>query len=73
MTTIVTGPSLNPTNLTFQVTAPNELQISWPTDHLGWRLEMQTNSLSTGLGTNWITVPGSTSVTTTNMLIAPAN
>ena len=68
------GPSLNPTNITFHVdAAANELQLSWPSDHLGWRLEIQTNSLSTGLGTNWVTVPGSTNVTATNMLISPGN
>ncbi len=68
------GPALNPTNITFHVDgAANELQLSWPADHLGWRLEVQTNSLSSGLGTNWVTVPGSTGVTATNMLISPAN
>jgi hypothetical protein len=30
---------------------------------LGWTLQVQTNSLSSGLGTNWVTVPGSTTVT----------
>ena len=33
-----------------------QLQVSWPADHTGWRLEAQTNSLSSGLGTNWFTV-----------------
>lgn len=38
----------------------SQLQLSWPADHLGWRLEIQTNGLGTGLGTNWTTVPNST-------------
>ena len=34
-------------------------QISWPADHLGWLLQSQTNTLSVGLSTNWVTIPGS--------------
>jgi hypothetical protein len=51
-------PSNLSTNLNFQ-TDGNQLQLSWPADHLGWRLESQTNTLDLGLGTNWVTVPGS--------------
>lgn len=65
-------PSLNETNLTFQLNA-NELQLSWPQDHQGWKLEVQTNDLSTGLGTNWVTVPNSTNIISTNMVINPTN
>jgi hypothetical protein len=49
------------------------MTLSWPTDHLGWHLQAQTNSLSAGLGTNWITIPGSDTVTSTNIVINPAN
>src|ERR1039458_7777787 len=35
----------------------NQLDISWPTT--GGHLEVQTNSLSIGIGTNWVTVAGS--------------
>jgi alpha-L-arabinofuranosidase len=38
---------------------PGQLQFSWPTDHTGWQLQSQTNSLSGGLGTNWVDVPAS--------------
>jgi fibronectin type 3 domain-containing protein len=51
-------PSSGSTNLSFQVT-PGGLQLAWPADHQGWRLEVQTNSLATGLSANWFTVPGS--------------
>ena len=51
--------------LAFQVTG-NLLDISWPAS--GGRLQTQTNSLSVGLGTNWVTVPGST---TTNHVVIP--
>ncbi len=29
------------------------LSLSWPADHTGWFLEIQTNGTSSGLGTNW--------------------
>jgi hypothetical protein len=48
----------NPTNITFTVSSGNQLILSWPADHIGWHLQVQTNSLSTGLGTNWVTIPG---------------
>lgn len=48
------------------------LTLSWPTNS-GWTLQMQTNSLATGLGTNWVDyIPGSTGVTTTNITLDPA-
>jgi len=37
----------------------NQLQLSWPADHAGWKLQVQTNPLNTGLGTNWVTMPNS--------------
>lgn len=42
------------------------LNLSWPPDHLGWRLLVQTNHLALGISTNhldWGTVPNSTNVT----------
>jgi hypothetical protein len=36
-----------------------QLQLNWPPDHTGWRLQMQTNAPGGGLGTNWVTLPGS--------------
>jgi hypothetical protein len=46
--------------LTFGI-ANGLAELGWPSDHIGWRLEAQTN----GLGTNWVTVPNST---TTNQV-----
>jgi len=65
-------PSNVSTNLSFQVSG-NQLQLSWPADYLGWRLQIQTNSLDNGLGSNWVTVPNSTNITTANIVIDPAN
>ena len=44
-----------------QTVAPGEPPhaLSWPADHIGWRLQAQTNSISVGLGTNWLDVPNS--------------
>jgi autotransporter-associated beta strand protein len=69
--TVVSVTASNPTNITFSVSG-NTLSLSWPADHLGWTLQQQTNSLATGLGTNWVNVPGSTSITSTNITINPA-
>ena len=62
----------NPTNIT-AIVSGNTLTLSWPADHLGWHLQVQTSALSAGLGTNWITIPGSDTVTATNLAINPAN
>jgi hypothetical protein len=59
----------NATNIVVQVTG-NNLTLSWPGDHIGWRLQVQTNALTQGLGTNWVGVAGST---TTNQMTIPIN
>ena len=65
-------PSGQPTNIVMQ-SAGNQLQLSWPQSHLGWRLQIQTNNLATGVSTNWATVANSTNVNTTNLVINPGN
>ena len=65
-------PSLVSTNLNFQMIG-NQLQLSWPQDHFGWRLQMQTNDLNGGLGTNWTDWLDSTNVFQTNIVINPEN
>jgi fibronectin-binding autotransporter adhesin len=62
------------TNITATViNGGTTLNIAWPTTHLGWTLQAQTNGLATGLSTNWVDVTGTASVTSTNMPIVPAN
>jgi autotransporter-associated beta strand protein len=68
---VVSGVNTTPPHLTSSISG-GSLNLSWPADHLGWRLETQTNSRSVGLSNNWFTVPGSTSVTATNFPISPA-
>ena len=55
---VVPAVSTIPTNLMYSVVG-STIQLNWPMDHLGWRLEAQTNFLGTGLGTNWTSVTGS--------------
>jgi hypothetical protein len=65
-------PSNQPTNLVMQA-GGGQLQLSWPQDHLGWRLQIQTNDLNNGVGTNWTTVANSTNVNSTNVSIGSTN
>jgi hypothetical protein len=51
----------------------NVLEVIWPQDYLGWRLQIQTNSLNHGLGTNWLTVSNSTNVNQEDIPIDPGN
>jgi hypothetical protein len=44
--------------------------LSWPLDHTGYRLQAQTNTLATGLGTNWVDVAGAS---TTNKVVIPVS
>ena len=64
--------SLAPTNITMK-SSNDTMTLSWPSDHRGWRLQVQTNAPGVGLGVNWVTLPGSDLVTSTNMTINPAN
>jgi hypothetical protein len=64
----------NPTNIVVSASG-GVLHLSWPADHTGWRLLVQTNHL-TGLSSNptdWTTVPGSAGINQTNIPINPAN
>jgi autotransporter-associated beta strand protein len=63
---VVTAPSSGaptPTNITFTVSAGGQMTLNWP-NSLGWVLEAQTNSLSTGLVSNtnaWTRMSAATS------------
>lgn len=61
------GPS-GPAKLTNSVSG-NTLALSWPAGQ-GWRLQMQTNSLSVGLRSNWVYVTDGT-VSSTNITTSP--
>jgi autotransporter-associated beta strand protein len=60
-----TGPT-GPATITNRVTG-GVLSLAWPSGQ-GWRLQMQTNSLSQGLSTNWVYVTDG-SVSSTNIAV----
>ncbi len=66
---VIATVSLNPTNIAFATTNGGAtLVLSWPQDHLGWRLQAQTNPPDIGLSTNWFEVAGSPA---TNRVFVP--
>jgi len=69
---VVSSVATNPTNITGVVSGGN-LHLSWPADHTGWHLQAQTNTLPTGLTTNWYAVPGSETNNIVTVPIDPAN
>ena len=72
---IVELPSQTVPLLTNSVSGGTNLVLSWPADHLGYRLLMQTNNLAKGVSANisdWGTVAGSTNITSTSITINKA-
>jgi hypothetical protein len=69
---VVASVSLVSTNITMAVSS-NTIALSWPADHLGWHLQAQTNAPVIGLRTNWVSVPGSDLVTSTNFTMGRAS
>ena len=69
---VIQSIATNPTNLTAVVNG-SHLDLSWPADYTGWRLEVQTNSLGVGIATNWSTWPGSAATNAVSVPIDPAN
>lgn len=61
--------SLIPVPLSLTV-ANGKIQLSWPENHTGWSLQVQTNGPGQGITTNWMTVPASSA---TNQLSFPIN
>jgi autotransporter-associated beta strand protein len=68
LSVVTTGPS-GPATITNSVSG-GVLSLSWPAGQ-GWRLQMQTNSLATGLGTNWTYITDG-SLSSTNITIDPS-
>lgn len=63
-------PQAITTMMTFDGT---HLQLSWPTNCLGWELQAQTNPAGAGIGTNWFPVADSTNNTQISIPIDPNN
>ncbi len=68
---VVSVVTVNPNSTNIVATLNSGvLTLAWPQDHTGWTLQVQTNSSSVGLGTNWVDVPGSAA---TNAVTIPVN
>lgn len=64
---VIAGLPTTTTNISYSVTATN-ITISWPSSHIGWILQVQTNPITKGISTNWVDVPGSAG---TNRVVFP--
>jgi hypothetical protein len=70
--TVIVTPNTAVTSLTNVISSAN-LHLSWAADHTGWRLEGQTNSLGTGIRTNWSVIVGSSATNQAIIPIVPTN
>ncbi len=59
-----------PTNLVCVVSS-TLLTLSWPSSHIGWKLQAQTNAA--GISNNWTTITASTNTNTMIITINPSN
>ncbi len=50
-----------------------QMYFTWPSDHTGWSMQVQTNTLATGLGTNWVTLAGSSNNCQVALLVTSTN
>ena len=71
LTVLPTLPSV-PTNLSYQVSS-GVIKLAWPSNYIGWILQMQTNTISGGISTNWMDVLGSALVHSTNIPVGNGN
>jgi autotransporter-associated beta strand protein len=69
---ILSSVNTSRTNITIAASG-GSLDLSWPADHTGWSLQSQTNGINVGLGTNWVTIPGTAGTNHVMLPINPAN
>lgn len=67
------GTQTTPTNLLISTVSPGLITVSWPSEYIGWSLEVQTNSSPAGLGTNWVRVTGASTTNQFQLPLDPAN
>ena len=74
--TLLSGGSINPNPPTISVSnnvSSGMLTLSWQVDRIGWHLQAQTNSLSTGLIGNWVDVTGADVTNVVNIPVDSVN
>jgi autotransporter-associated beta strand protein len=59
------------TNLSYSISG-GTINLSWPASYKGWILQRQSNPLAIGLSNNWADVPGTASLTATNIPVDAA-
>jgi len=60
----------NPTNITFNITGGNTLNLSWPADHLGWLV--QSNAVNLAVPADWYDISNTAAGTNYSIPINPA-
>lgn len=70
---VVTVTNLPPPLLGFAPADGGAVTLNWPADYRGWQLQVQTNSLNEGLGSNWFTLQNSTVTNEITIPLNPAN
>jgi len=60
------------TNITV-TTGPGTVTLSWPANYTGWYLQAQTNPVTVGLSTGWVTIPNSSTNNSFTFPLDPAN
>lgn len=65
-------PALDPPAMSAWLSG-GQYSVSWPPDHTGWRLFVQTNGIATGLSANWWLVAGSAGTNLVVLPVDPAN
>ena len=58
------------TNINFTITGGNTLNLSWPSNYVGW--ELQSNSVSLTVSNDWYLVPGSTTTNSVSLPVDPS-
>jgi hypothetical protein len=61
-----------PPRLVWNINA-GQILFTWPSEHIGWKLQSQTNTPGAGLGTNWVTIANSASTNQVLVPIGPTN
>ena len=69
---VVVPLATNPPNIAVQLAGTN-LTVTWPGDHIGWKLQAQTNGFAAGISTNWVDVTGSTTTNQMNFPVDPTS
>ena len=70
---VVTAASSEPPEIASVVVSGNQLQLNWPANNIGWRLQVQTNGFNAGIGSVWYDVGNSTTTNQITVPIDPAN